>query len=126
MAFVPPYFFVYLMVRSKLSISGATYVTLTPWLTNAFAQFIYGAVVSWTKRPKWVIVVTSGLLLVATGLQYAFQNPDTQLAGLVASQVLLGFGYGGVMTALVPAQAKSRTEGMCLTKDRGETNQELE
>ncbi|KAH6692179.1 major facilitator superfamily domain-containing protein [Plectosphaerella plurivora] len=110
MAFVSPYFYVYLMVTSKLSISNATYVTLAPWLTNAFVQIVYGAIVSWTKRPKWLLVATSGLLLVATGVQYAHRDPHTQLAGLVASQVVAGFGFGGLLTAIVQAQARSSVE----------------
>ncbi|CAI6090155.1 unnamed protein product [Clonostachys chloroleuca] len=107
LSFLLPYFYVYIMVTSQLSISSATYVTLALTLTNAFAQLCYGALVSWMQRPKWLFVANMGLLVLGGGLQLAFPDPHSQLAGLVAAQIVSGFGFGGFMSVLVLAQASA-------------------
>lgn len=99
------------MVTSTLSISSATYITLATPLVNAFSQLCYGAIISWIKRPKWLFISTSGILLLGGGLQYAFLDPHAQLGGLVASQIVAGLGFGGLMTAIVLAQAATTPEG---------------
>lgn len=99
------------MVTSQLSISSATYVTLALTLTNAFAQLCYGALVSWMQRPKWLFVANMGLLVLGGGLQLAFPDPHSQLAGLVAAQIVSGFGFGGFMSVLVLAQASALPQG---------------
>ncbi|KAM0424807.1 hypothetical protein ACHAPT_009863 [Fusarium lateritium] len=104
-ALVTVYFYPYVIVTGDLSISNATYLANTVNIAAPIFQVVLGAIISWTRRAKWLFVFVNAMGALAAGIQYGFYNPKHHLAGLVASQILSGIARGGIMNAIAMGQA---------------------
>lgn len=105
------YFYVFLIVQSDLSISSASYIGMTMSLVAQFSDLVYGAVVVRFPRVKWFMVVGLALQLLGRGVQYALPDPDPQMGGLIASQVLVGLGTGIEIHYITAMQAVVAVKG---------------
>jgi hypothetical protein len=105
------YFFTFLMVGSDFSVSNGTYISMILSLLLQLMGVVYGAVVIRFRRIKWILLLGLGLHLVGRGIQYAFPDPETQLGGLIASQILAGIGSGVSIHFLTVMQAVVDVKG---------------
>lgn len=105
------YIYTWVFVASDESISSASYISQVASITSAAFGLAVGAYVSWAKRAKWSLVLCNAVLVLGCVLQYVFINPKTQLAAVVVSQTMLGFGWVGAINALSIAQTLTSVKG---------------
>lgn len=105
------YIYTWIIVASDYSISKASYLSLVSGITSPVFGVVVGAYVSWAKRGKWSLVICNAALVLGAVLQYVFINPETQQSLVILSQVAIGLGFVGSITALSIAQALGKREG---------------
>lgn len=105
------YIYTWIIVASDYSISKASYLSLVSGITGPVFGVAVGAYVSWAKRGKWSLVICNAALILGTVLQYVFIDPKTQQSLVIFSQVAIGLGFVGSITALSIAQALGKKEG---------------
>ncbi|KAI9155166.1 MFS siderochrome iron transporter [Paramyrothecium foliicola] len=88
------YFGSYLQVVHRLSITTAGYVLNSFSLTSYIFSPIFGVLISYTGRYKWVAYIGVPFMLLGTALLIPFRTPDTSVGILVMTQIFVGFGSG--------------------------------
>ncbi|KAI1171352.1 siderophore iron transporter mirC [Nemania sp. FL0916] len=105
---VQPYFYSYLLVVQRQSVSAAGYITQTFNFTSTISSILVSILIKYTRRYKPFVIAGSLVYLLGIGLMMHFRTTTTGTGGgkgavgaLVATQIVVGLG-GGML--VVPAQ----------------------
>ncbi|KAL3463894.1 major facilitator superfamily domain-containing protein [Aspergillus heterothallicus] len=102
---VQNYLITYELVAANLSTTTATYVFAIIPFMGAVGQISSGVMVKFAKRYKWILVSGYALNILGLGLTYRYINAHENMAALVVSQIILGFGSGVINTMQLGMQA---------------------
>lgn len=92
------YFYSYLMVVNRQSMTSASYILNAFSLTSSVFGPIFGVIISKTGNFKWFAYTGVPIMLIGTGLLIPFRAPSTSAGVLALTQVLVGFGTGIFVT----------------------------
>ncbi|KAM5350031.1 hypothetical protein ACJ41O_006536 [Fusarium nematophilum] len=88
------YFYSYLQVVHRQSITHAGYILNSFSLTSSVFGPIIGMIISWTGDFKYLSYTGVPIMLLGTALLIPFRDPDTSPGVLAITQVLCGLGTG--------------------------------
>ncbi|KAJ6780800.1 hypothetical protein PWT90_04566 [Aphanocladium album] len=86
------YFYSYLLVINRMSITTASYVVNTFSLTASFFGPILGFLISYTGDFKWTAYSGIPVVLLGTALIIPFRSPSAPIGMIVFTQFLVGLG----------------------------------
>ncbi|KAL3420625.1 MFS siderochrome iron transporter MirB [Phlyctema vagabunda] len=105
-AIYQPYFYSYLVVARNESPSVATNAGLVSLFVSVIAGLMASAVVKFTKRYKWIMIVGVMLRIGSAGLLLVYTTTESSIGQIMAAQVLVGIGTGmGGLIVQVGVQA---------------------
>lgn len=98
---VQPYFYSYLLVVQRQSITAAGHITMTFSFTSTVSSIAISFIIKYTKHYKYFIVAGSLVYLMGIGLMIRYRTEDATVGQIVGAQIAVGIG-GGMLN--VPAQ----------------------
>lgn len=89
------YFYSYLLVVYRMSISDATYVTNIYTIGSTFWCLVMGVIIRYNGRLKWqALYFGVPLSMLGVGLMINFRQPDVNIGYIVMCQIFIAFGGG--------------------------------
>uniref|UniRef100_A0A8H7K9Z9 Major facilitator superfamily (MFS) profile domain-containing protein n=1 Tax=Bionectria ochroleuca TaxID=29856 RepID=A0A8H7K9Z9_BIOOC len=86
------YYYSYLLVVHRQSITNALYILNAYSLTATFTAPIIGGIISWTGDFKWTAYTGVPIMLLGTALLIPYRSPDASPGVLAVTQLLVGLG----------------------------------
>ena len=84
----------------KYSTNQLFWLAAAPALSGATLRIFYSFMVPLVGGRRWTAISTASLLLPATGIGFAVQNPDTSYEVFVLLALLCGFGGGNFASSM--------------------------
>lgn len=95
------YFTSMLMVVWNQSITNSTYISNIYRVGSCFSALVFGFLIRWTRRFKWVALYFAvPLMMLGVGLMIHFRQPDAEIGYIVMTQIFVAFA-GGPMVVCV-------------------------
>ncbi|KAJ5901255.1 siderochrome-iron transporter [Penicillium tannophilum] len=99
------YLYTWATVARNFSARNATFYNSTNGVMQCLSGIIAGALMVWTRRYKWLIVVGAVVRLVGYGVMIRLRGASNSVFELFFVQIIQGIGSGIMQTnLLVPAQ----------------------
>lgn len=89
-----PYFYSYLLVVHRLSITAAGHVTQIFSFTATVASVLVSFAIKYTAHYKYFVVLGSLIYIMGLGLMIRYRLQDSSLASIIGSQIAVGIGGG--------------------------------
>ncbi|GAB7359192.1 hypothetical protein MBLNU230_g5259t1 [Neophaeotheca triangularis] len=91
------YFYSFLIVVFRLSVTNATYITNIYYLGNTIMNLFIGVTLRYLGRIKYyALCIAIPCALIGCGLMIKFRTPDSEIGLVILSQILIAFA-GGIM-----------------------------
>ncbi|KAL2131958.1 hypothetical protein VTI74DRAFT_4413 [Chaetomium olivicolor] len=92
------YFSSMLMVVWNQTITQATYINNIYRVGSCFSALIFGVLIRYTKRFKWVaLYFAMPLMILGVGLMIHFRQPDTNIGYIIMTQIFVAFAGGPIV-----------------------------
>ncbi|KAJ5936026.1 major facilitator superfamily domain-containing protein [Penicillium verhagenii] len=99
------YLYTWATVARGFSVRDATFYNATNGVMQCLSGITAGALMMWTRRYKWLIVVGAVVRLIGYGVMIRLRGASNSIFELFFVQIIQGIGSGIIQTnLLVPAQ----------------------
>ncbi|ORZ12413.1 major facilitator superfamily domain-containing protein [Absidia repens] len=89
------FFYSYLIVVYRLSVSQATYITNIYTIGSTFWSIVMGIIIRYNGRLKWqALYFGVPITILGVGLMINFRQPDVNIGYIIMCQIFIAFGGG--------------------------------